>query len=293
MRQVYALATLAVLGCSAGLVSAALAQDPAFDLGVFDCIVEPKSTIKLGSREQGILSDVLVSRGSVVKRGQVIAKLDSELQRIQVDIATLRAENDLEIAASDQKLKFKDSELKRANELYAKTVIAERRMEEVSSERRLAEVELESARFQNKVAKVELDQAKQRLEQRFIRSPVDGVVHELKMEAGEYAYEQSVIATLVVLDPLLVEVFVPQSYFGRIWIGQPALVQTEVPAGVSRQAHVVVVDRVFDAASGTFGVRLEMPNPELDLPAGVRCRIRFMQYSTPSALDARQQSTER
>jgi hypothetical protein len=35
------------------------------------------------------------------------------------------------------------------------------------------------------------------------------------------------------------------------------------------------VDRVIDAASGTFGVRLELPNRERKIPAGVRCRVRF------------------
>jgi hypothetical protein len=35
------------------------------------------------------------------------------------------------------------------------------------------------------------------------------------------------------------------------------------------------VDQVFDAASGTIGVRLELPNPELRLPAGIHCRVHF------------------
>jgi hypothetical protein len=38
---------------------------------------------------------------------------------------------------------------------------------------------------------------------------------------------------------------------------------------------VKVVDRVIDAASGTFGVRLELPNRNGKVPAGIRCRVRF------------------
>jgi len=38
---------------------------------------------------------------------------------------------------------------------------------------------------------------------------------------------------------------------------------------------VTVVDKVMDAASGTFGVRLALPNPDLALPAGLKCKIRF------------------
>jgi hypothetical protein len=46
-----------------------------------------------------------------------------------------------------------------------------------------------------------------------------------------------------------------------------------VPVKVSAEATVRVVDRVLDAASGTFGVRLEVPNPNLAIPAGIRCRV--------------------
>ena len=40
-------------------------------------------------------------------------------------------------------------------------------------------------------------------------------------------------------------------------------------------ARVKVVDPVIDAASGTFGVRLELPNPNYRLPAGLKCKVRF------------------
>jgi hypothetical protein len=52
-------------------------------------------------------------------------------------------------------------------------------------------------------------------------------------------------------------------------------VKPDSAIGGTYAATVTVVDEVFDAASGTFGVRLKLPNPELRLPAGVRCRISF------------------
>jgi hypothetical protein len=54
-----------------------------------------------------------------------------------------------------------------------------------------------------------------------------------------------------------------------------AEVHPEEPIGGSYRATVTVVDRVMDAASGTFGVRLALPNPELHLPAGLKCKIHF------------------
>jgi len=41
------------------------------------------------------------------------------------------------------------------------------------------------------------------------------------------------------------------------------------------RAKVVLIDRLIDAASGTFRIRLELPNPGHKIPAGIRCRVRF------------------
>jgi len=77
------------------------------------------------------------------------------------------------------------------------------------------------------------------------------------------------------MDPLRVETFLPISVHGHIKVGDPADILPEAPVGGSYPAKVVVVDKVFDAASNTIGVRLELPNPELRLPAGIHCRVRF------------------
>jgi hypothetical protein len=52
-----------------------------------------------------------------------------------------------------------------------------------------------------------------------------------------------------------------------------------VPGGTAQRARVVVVDRLIDAASNTFGVRLELPNEDYAIPGGLRCDVRFMPES--------------
>jgi len=49
----------------------------------------------------------------------------------------------------------------------------------------------------------------------------------------------------------------------------------EAPVGGDYAAKIEVVDRMLDAASGTFGVRLRLPNPGNRIPAGVKCKVRF------------------
>ena len=92
--------------------------------------------------------------------------------------------------------------------------------------------------------------------------------------AGEYVRE-SAIVKLAQIDPLRVEVYAPLSLFGKLEAGMTGRVRPEDPVGGEYEARIVAVDRLVDAASGTFGVRLELPNPDYAIPAGLKCRVRF------------------
>lgn len=81
--------------------------------------------------------------------------------------------------------------------------------------------------------------------------------------------------TIVQIDPLFIEAYVPAALWGRITVGSHGSVVLDQPDKQSRDALVTVVDKMFDAASGTFGVRLELPNPDDLIPAGQRCQVAF------------------
>jgi multidrug efflux pump subunit AcrA (membrane-fusion protein) len=67
-----------------------------------------------------------------------------------------------------------------------------------------------------------------------------------------------------------VDVVLPASLFGKVKVGQKASVLSA--QGATRYAaNVKYLDRVIDAASGTFVARLELPNPNLLVPGGARC----------------------
>ena len=74
--------------------------------------------------------------------------------------------------------------------------------------------------------------------------------------------------TIAQIDPLNVEVVLPLERYGSIAIGSTATVHPAAPVGGSYPAKADVVDPVIDAASGTFGVRLILPNPNRTIPAG-------------------------
>ncbi len=92
---------------------------------------------------------------------------------------------------------------------------------------------------------------------------------------GEYIDDEAVIR-LAQLDPLHVEVIVPVLERGKIRVGMQAKIFSDIKDEKGWTATVAQVDQVMDAASGTFGVRLTLPNPDYIIPAGLRCNLKFV-----------------
>lgn len=94
-------------------------------------------------------------------------------------------------------------------------------------------------------------------------------------EVVEPSGQKKSILKLAQLNPLRVYVILPMSAFGKVTSGMKVNVNPELPIGGQYFGNVNIIDRIVDSASGTFGVFLEVPNPKLDVPAGVKCRADF------------------
>jgi RND family efflux transporter MFP subunit len=261
------------------MAQSATAEDAKLDTSQFTCLMEPKVVVKLGTPVPGLLGEVMVDRGSIVKKGDVVARLDSGVEVASVALAKARAANDSTVLSSRAKLEFQKRKSDRAVQLRRNENIAISTAEEAETAAKVAEGELREAQVNLQLAQLDLARADEVLKQRTIRSPIDGVVVERTLGPGEYVFDQAHLLTIAQIDPLNVEVFVPLSEFGKVRPGIPAEVYPEDPIGGKYVALVTVVDQVFDAASGTIGVRLELPNPEYALPAGLRCHVRFIGVS--------------
>lgn len=240
-----------------------------------DCVIEPRTIARIGSSDPGLIAEIRVERGDVVKAGQVLAILDSRIEQLHASLTDIQAGTDVEIRASRARAVYQRLGAQRARELNERKVMSDKNRDEAVMEAEIAKLDVESAEIRQSVAKAEFELAKARLDRRTIRSSIDGIVTEVKMAAGEYVHEQAPLLTIARIDELNVEVFVPVQSFGLIKLGQRAVVLPVEPVGGRYLANVVAVDRVFDAASGTFGVRLRLPNPDHALPAGIRCKVSF------------------
>lgn len=240
----------------------------------FDGLIEPHMTVKVGSGVAGTLATVNVERGDMVKKGQVLATLESGVERATMELARARAKMEASIKSKQALKAYSERKQQRLEELFKKKVLPFDKMDEAKINRILAELELLEAMENKNLAEMELKRATEVVKRMTIVSPVKGVVVERFLSPGEYIETQHILE-LAQLDPLNVEVILPVDMFGSIKLGMEAEVKPEAPLNDSYRAKVTIVDRVVDAASGTFGVRLEIPNPKYNMPPGLKCKVIF------------------
>lgn len=268
--------TLALLSAQASTTaSAATVPDQ-------DCVIEPNTVVDLASAVEGIVQTVEVARGDAVERNQVLVTLDSGVERAAVEYARARAEASAQVRAGEANASFAQRRAGRVGVLYEQKVVSSDQMDEAATQTRLTKAQAEQAAENQKLAQLELRQSQETLARHVIRSPIRGVVVQDYLSPGESVKDKPILR-LAEIDPLRVEVIVPVAYFGTIVTGQTATVHPEAPREGSFQAKVTIVDRVADAASGTFRVRMSLPNADYSLPSGLKCRVQFG-LAPPAAL---------
>lgn len=263
---------------AAALSSAAL---PAF-AGQFDCLIEPRQSIDIRPATEGLISRILVQRGDMVRAGQVLVELDARLEKTAADIASFRAGMTGAIKSRESRVVYLAQKSTRREKLAKDNFISIQDRDEAAAEHRLAEAELTDARENRTLAGFEHRRASEQLRLRTIHSPINGIVVDRLMNPGEMADNRDVrkpLLKLAEISVLHVEVLLPTSAYQTVKLGQKVDIVPEQPAGARYPATVTVIDKVFDAASGTFGVRLELPNREAKIPAGVRCKAVFDQIA--------------
>ncbi len=263
-RQSVALAGLCLLAGTA----------TAQGFGGLDCVIQPSREVQLSSAVSGILESIEVDRGDAVTEGQLLARLNSGVERASAELARQRAESELAITSQQEKLALATRSLARVDTLHSNQMISEKEQDETRTEARLAQLDFDTAREQKTIAGLEYRRALELLKLREITSPLNGYVVDRYKSVGEFVEEQPILL-LAQVNPLYVEVIAPVGLYRTIAPGTTAKIFPEQPIGGELQAVVKTVDPVVDAASGTFRVRLELDNSDNAIPAGISCGVEF------------------
>jgi RND family efflux transporter MFP subunit len=255
-----------------------------------DCMVKPEMYIELSSPIAGVLEKIWVNKGDHVAKGQVIAQLESSVEIAKAKQAKFEATNNSNITNRKAHLEFTLRNRGRLQDLYNRGSLSKGEQDKAETDAALAETELGKAIEQKKLAALELEVVSAQLKLKTIKSPIDGLVIDRYAMIGESVTDRAIMK-LAQVNPLRVELVAPTEYFGLIKEGMQVEIRPERPANKVFQATVTIVDHLIDPASGSFSVRMSLPNPTDELIGGVNCVVMFKFESPPLSNSSQPSST--
>jgi multidrug efflux system membrane fusion protein len=196
------------------------------------------------ARAAGIIVDLRVRRGNVVKTGDVIAVLSDEAREAMVDQAKARLDQRrAELTARLQLIEKGNMPAINRSQLEAEMKAAEALLAQAEAERRKGEV----------------------------LAPVSGVVNDVPTELGQAMQANATVAEVIALDPMLAVVEVSERQLGGVKLREHANVK--LVTGETAVGRVRFVSRKASPQTRTYRVEVRIDNPEATIPDGVTCEV--------------------
>jgi len=267
------------VGLTCLLAITLLLASPRARAAELDCLVKPEMYVELSSPVDSVMEKMLVETGDTVARGQPLAQLEASVERARVRLARLQAKSVSEIKNREEQLRYTKQYHARMADLLSQNSVSQYEADKAATEVAIAQIELNKANEKWRIAQSNLELAQAQLALRTIRSPIDGIVVDRYAMVGESVSDRTIMK-LAKVNPLKVELIAPTEYFGLIQKGMEVEIYPEQPSNQVFIATVTVVDQLIDPASGSFTVRMLLPNPEDKLVGGVNCLANF-DFKTP------------
>ena len=262
---------------------------PTDSLVVEDAQVTLIAEVRVPALEEGVLAQLRVAEGDLVEAGAELGRLnddlaamDQKVATLELDISTIRSENDVDRRFAKKSWEVAQSELTRAvssveafpnsvsrTELDRLGLVAEKsRLSIEQSDRDLEVAELNKTLKQQAVRV-----STKRLERRRIAAPIGGMVVQIFRKPGEWVNPGDPVARIIQMDRLRVEAFVDGRKHGAELRDCPVRLSAQLPPGDQTahfNGHIVFVSPELHPVNGQVRVWAEVENPELRLRPGTR-----------------------
>jgi RND family efflux transporter MFP subunit len=249
--------------------------------------VVARTRASVSARLSGRLAELRVSEGSVVRQGEVIARLESadyEAQVTQAEAALAAARADVTEAEArrDQLLR----EAKRVSDIRSERpdLMSEQEVEAAQSAASQAEARARALTSRVAASEAELRYAEATLEHTLIRAPFNGTVLRKEAEVGEVVapsvgggLTRGAVVTMADLQSLEVEVDVNEAYIARVDKGQPAVITLDAYPDTTFRGRVRQVVPTADRQRATVQVKVSILDRDPRILPEMGARVDFLE----------------
>ena len=197
----------------------------------------------------GRIAEFLFKEGQRVQKGQVLVRLDSTVQRAELEQAKAN-------------LTLNKAKYDRASDLQKKGFISSQAKDEADNNLRVSQaaVEVSSARL----SKLEL------------KAPFAGIIGLRQVSVGDYVKDGQDIANIEEVDPLKVDFRVPEIYLKKIAVGQALQITLDAFPNQTYEGKVYAINPLVDAAGRSIVIRAQVKNTDARLRPGMFARVRLL-----------------
>ena len=196
-------------------------------------IIKPKigAEVKVGTKVSGIVKKLFVEVGSIVKKGNMLAEIESSGFKAKVDLSVAQ-----KLTAETEK-KFAKIELDRYSKLIESGGISQQQLETMQKSYELASARLMQTNAESDYANLQLGYTK-------ISSPIDGVVASVTTQEGETvtaSFASPTFVTIIDLNRLEVWAYVDETDIGRIEVGRDVKFSVDTYPGTEFTGRVQAI----------------------------------------------------
>jgi membrane fusion protein (multidrug efflux system) len=241
--------------------------------------------VEIRARVEGYLETVAFREGSLVKKGQLLYRIDPK--PLQATLANATAD----LATARARLSKTDNDVKRYTPLAAQQAVSQQELDNAMSARDAAQAQVEAQSASAEKARLDLGYTT-------IASPIDGLVGTTVVKAGNLVGrgESTLLTTVSQIDPILFTAGISEAEYLRIARradeirkergSTPVPVELVLADGTvyTHRGQLDAVERAVDAATGTLSLQFRFPNPEGLIRPGQYGRVRFVLETKKNAM---------
>jgi RND family efflux transporter MFP subunit len=243
------------------------------------------ATVDIVPRVGGRIESVLVKLGDRVTRGQLVVKIEDRQIREQVNQVRANLEvNQATLVSRENDAKVAQNNLDRAKTSFERGLLSQAGLEDADSRYNSAVSQVTVAKAQLVSTQARLDELSVTLNDTSVVSPVDGFVGRRNLDSGAFAGANTPILSVVDIGTVRMIANLVEKDFRRIQRGALALVEVDAFPGEQFSGSVSRVAPVFDPATRTASMEIEVPNPGFRLKPGMYARVRLTAGSKSDAL---------
>lgn len=245
--------------------------------------LEPVRTVQVGSQVSGVVRAVYADFNSIVRKGEVIAELDPSLLQVQVEVQQANiARQQGDIAQQEVQLENDRANLARARVLFENGLVSPQQLETADLQVKTRQANIDAARKQLVQVEANLHQAELNVSYCTIRSPVDGVVVDRKVDIGQTVQASMTTPQFFTiatdLTTLTLAALVDESDIGSIRRGMPVSFTVDAYGQQPFSGTVEAVRLNAQTASNvvTYPVWITVKNPDLTLRPSMTANLRIV-----------------